>query len=161
MFDIKVLQDQAAAEKIGDFLTGEFAFEQTWAPKEKEMVKKAPIDSLGGNHHRYWYIEDSGQIVAAIGVRENKYGSGGYEMDSDYVAVHRDYRNKGLATRLLTEVEKYVKENGGRFIHVVTCDIESYKAARNFYEKNKYAKVGSIPDYYVPGEGRIDYFKKI
>lgn len=160
MFNIKILKDKQTAIKIGKFLTGPYTFEQTWAPKEKNLVEQAPIDSLKGKNHQYWYIENDGQIIAAIGVRENKYGSGGYEMDSDYIAVHKGYRNKGIATKLLKAVENFVKSKKGRYLHVLTCDIDSYKPARSFYEKSGYKKVAEIPDYYVEGEGRVDYFKK-
>jgi ribosomal protein S18 acetylase RimI-like enzyme len=160
MFDIKVLKDKETAIEIGKFLTGPKAFEQTWAPNEKRIVEQAPIDSLTGKNHRYWYIEDNKKIIGAIGVRENKYGSRGYEMDSDYIAVDKDYRCKGVATKLLKAVEKFVTEKSGRYLHVLTCDIDSYKPARSFYEKNGYKKVAQIPNYYVPNEGRIDYFKE-
>jgi len=161
MFEVKILKDKKTAIKIGQFLTGPNAFEQTWAPNEKAIVEKAPVNSLIGKNHRYWYVEEKGEIVGAIGVRENKYGSGGYEMDSDYVAVHKDYRQKGIATQLLKALEEYVKASDGRYIHVLSCDIDSYKPARLFYEKNGYRKVAEIPDYYVQGEGRIDYLKKV
>ena len=143
---IKRLEDLNTAERIGEFLTGPNAFEQTWAPNEKAFTIQAPLDSLGKINHRYWYIEDQGKIVAAIGVRENKYGSAGYEMDSDYIAVHKNYRNQGLASTLLNEMENFVKEMGGRYIHVLTCDIDSYGPARKFYEKNRYKKVAEIPN---------------
>ncbi len=160
--EIKVLEDIGTAKKIGEFLTGPYAFEQTWAPNEKEFVEQAPIESMGKKNHRYWYVEnDQNEVIGAIGVRENKLGSGGYEMDEDYIAVHKDYRNKGLAYKLLTEMEKFVKENHGRYIHVLTCDIPSYAAARAFYEKHGYTKVGYLPNYFVKGEGRIDYFKEL
>jgi len=159
--NIQVLKDKDTAIKVGEFLTGPNAFEQTWAPQEKSFVMRAPLNSLDNERHRYWYVEDNGEIVGAIGIRENKYGSGGYEMDSDYVAVHKDYRRKGIADMLLQDAEKFVREMGGRYIHVLTCDIESYKPANIFYEKNGYQKVGEIPDYYVEGEGRIDFFKKL
>lgn len=160
MFEIETLQDKETAIKIGQFLTSPNAFEQTWAPNEKRMVERAPIDSLTGKNHKYWYVEKAGEIIGAIGVRENKYGGGGYEMDSDYVAVHKDHRGKGIASQLLTEVEKFVKGNSGRYLHVLTCDIDSYNPARAFYEKNGYKKVAEIPNYYVPGEGRVDYMKE-
>lgn len=160
MFKIKVLQDKDTAIKVGEFLTSPYAFEQTWAPNEKMMVEQAPIDSLTGTNHRYWYVEDDKKIIGALGIRENKYGSGGYEMDSDYVAVHKDYRSRGIASQLLKKAEEFVNENNGRYIHVLTCDIDSYKPARAFYEKNGYRKVAEIPNYYVPSEGRIDYFKE-
>lgn len=161
MFEVKILKDKTTASRIGEFLTGPDAFEQTWAPKEKAMVKQAVI-SLSGQNHRYWYVEreSNGEIIAALGVRENKYGSGGYEMDSDYVAVHKDYRNQGIATKLLNKMEKFVRQKKGRYIHVLTCDIPSYAAARSFYEKHGYKKVAEIPNYYVPSEGRVDYFKE-
>lgn len=155
-----MLNDATTARKIGEFLTGKDAFDQTWAPEEKELVMKAPLDSVGKSNHRYWYIEEHGEIIAAIGVRENKYGSGGYEMDSDYLAVHKNYRKHGLASKLLGEVEKFIQDNRGRYLHVLSCDIDSYAPARAFYEKHGYKKVAQIPDYYVEGEGRIDYFKK-
>lgn len=161
MFDVKILQDKNTAIKVGDFLTSSDAFEQTWAPNEKQMVEQAPVDSLTGTNHRYWYVEINGKIVGALGVRENKYGSGGYEMDSDYMAVHKNYRDRGMASQLLKKAEEFVKENEGRYIHVLTCDIESYKPARFFYEKNGYRKVAEIPNYYISGEGRIDYFKEL
>ena len=156
---IKVLTDEKTATRVGEFLTSKDAFDQTWAPEEKKLVLKAPLDSLHTTNHRYWYVEDEGKIIAAMGVRENKYGSGGYVMDEDYLAVHQDYRKQGVANELLAEVEKFVTESGGRYIHVLTCDIDTYAPARAFYERNNYKKVAQIPDYYVEGEGRIDYFK--
>ena len=160
MFVIKTLQDKETARKVGEFLTGADAFEQTWAPDEKLVVIKAPLDSLCGKNHRFWYVEDKEKIIGAIGVRENKYGSGGFEMNDDYLAVHRNYRRSGIGTKLLSEAEKFVKEKNGRYIHILTCDIDSYKPARLFYERNGYKKVAEIPNYYVKNEGRIDYFKE-
>lgn len=161
MLAIQKLTNTQAAKKVGQFLTGPNAFDQTWAPNEKAIAEKAPLDSLNSNTHQYWYVEDNGEIVAAMGIRENKYGSGGYEMDQDYFAVHKDYRGQGLASRLLQEVEQWVKENNGRYIHALSCDIDSYAPARAFYEKNGYKKVAAIPHYYVEGEGRVDFFKEV
>ena len=157
---IKVLTDSATAKRIGEFLTSEYAFDQTWAPEEKAMARRSPLESVGKENHRYWYIEHDGNIIAAIGVRENKYGSGGYEIDSDYFAVHKNYRKQRLASQLFGEIETFIRDNKGRYLHIVSCDIDSYAPARAFYEKNGYIKVAGIPDYYVQGEGRVDYFKK-
>jgi len=97
-YQIKVLKDKQTAQRVVDFLTGPNAFSQTWAPNEKKIVKQAVEDSLNAKNHRYWYVEVDNMIVAAMGVRENKYGSGGYVMDEDYLAVHKDYRRKGIAS---------------------------------------------------------------
>jgi ribosomal protein S18 acetylase RimI-like enzyme len=160
MYQILVLNDEITARRIGEFLTGPHAFDQEWAPNEKANVQKAPMDSLKNPKHQYWYIEGRGQIIGAIGVRENKYGSGGYEMDADYVAIHQDYRKQGLASQLLQKVEEFVQQNHGRYLHILSCDIPSYAAARGFYQKHGYRKVAEIPNYYVEGEGRVDYLKE-
>lgn len=156
---IQILKDKGTAKRIGDFLTSTDAFTHTWAPDEKALVRQAPFDSLKNEKHCYWYIEENDKIIAAMGVRENCYGSGGYEMNEDYLAVHKDYRKKGIATQMLKEVENFVKNLKGRYIHILSCDTDLYIPARAFYEKSGYRKVAEIPDYYVEGEGRIDYFK--
>lgn len=162
ILEVKILSDAETAKKVGDFLVGPNAFSQTWAPNEKAITQQAPIDSIGKQKHRYWYVENpQGQIIGAMGVRENKYGSDGYEMDADYLATHKDYRNQGIARALLETMEAFVKENGGRYIHVLTCDIDSYAPARVFYAKHGYKKVAEMPNYYVEGEGRIDFYKEL
>ena len=158
---IKIVKNKQTAIKVGKFMTSSNTFDQTWAPNEKTYIEKAPLASLKNPNHQYWYIEEDGEVIGAIGVRENKYGSGGYEMDADYLAVHKKYRRKGLASALLKRMENFVKKNKGRYIHILTCDIDSYKPARCFWVKNDYKKVCKIPDYYVEGEGRIDYLKKL
>jgi len=160
-YQIQEVINTQQAEKVGHFLTSKYAFEQTWAPNEKALVEKAPVDSLNNKNHKYWFVEADGQIVGAAGVRENKYGSGGFEMDSDYIAVHKEYRRKGIAKKLLEKIEDYVKTQGGRYIHVVSCDIDSYKPAGNFYLNAGYKEVSHLPNYYVIGEGRIDFYKEL
>lgn len=123
---IKKLRDDKKAEEIVTFLTGPNTFDQNWTPEEKNIVKKAVLSSLNEDMHQYWYIEDKGKVIAAAGVSRNKYDSGGFEMDSDYIAVHPKYRRLGLATKLLNKIETYVKSNNGRYIHVLSCDINSY-----------------------------------
>ncbi|PIS21980.1 GNAT family N-acetyltransferase, partial [candidate division WWE3 bacterium CG08_land_8_20_14_0_20_41_10] len=68
---------------------------------------------------------------------------------------------QGIAGKLLEVMEDFVKQRGGRYIHVLTCDIPSYEPARAFYQKHGYKKVANMPNYYVVGEGRIDFYKEL
>ncbi|MBU0975740.1 MAG: GNAT family N-acetyltransferase [Patescibacteria group bacterium] len=156
---IEILKNKKKAVAIGKFITSKAAFEQTWTPDEKRRVQEAPLESLTNPLHQYWYIEDKGQIVGAIGINENKYKNLGFEMDNDYVAIHKKYRREGLGSKLLQKAERFVKMKKGRYIHILSCDIKSYKPARIFFVKNGYKQVANIPNYYVTGEGRIDYIK--
>jgi len=161
MHNIKRLISKPEALLIVKFFLSRDAFTHKWAPGEKDIVRKAPFDSLVNFHHAYWYIEEGGKIIGAIGVRENEYKSGGYELADDFFAVHIKFRRKGIGSLLFSEMEKYVKKNNGRYIHILSCDTDLYSPARKFYEKMGYKKVLEIPDYYVIGEGRVDYYKKL
>lgn len=161
MYTIKKLIDQETAKQIGQFVVGSHTFDQTWTPNEKQLVQQSVIASLNNPNHQYWYIQHNGEIIASIGIKENKYGSGGWEMDSDYLAVHQNFRRQGIASKLVQVMEQFVRANKGRYIHILTCDIESYQPALIFWQNQGYQEVARIPDYYVPGEGRIDYFKKL
>ena len=135
MLNIKRLTSVDKARKIVSFLLSDNAFQQTWAPGEAKIVKNSVLNSLKGKNHVYWYIEDKGKIIGVLGIRENTLKSGGYVMIDDYMAVHKDFRRQGLGTKLIDEAEKYVRNKKGRYILVETCDIDSYKPARAFYEK--------------------------
>lgn len=162
MLTVQLLKTEKDALRILDFFFSKNVFQHIWTPGEKEMVKHAVLQSIkDGDSHQYWFVEDQGMIVGALGVNENVYRSGGYEMVEDYIAVHAAYRKKGIGSLLLHAMESFVKGRKGRYIHIETCDIPSYKPARMFYEKNGYKKVGEMPDYFNVGEGRIDYLKKM
>ncbi len=159
MFEVKLLSLQKDAVRLINFFYSKNAFEQTWAPGEKDTLKKSVLQSVSEKNHPYWYVENQKKIIGAIGIRENIYKSGGFEMSEDYFAVHKDYRRSGIGTLLLKKAEGFVKKNHGRYIHILSCDTNYFKPAQLFYKKNGYRKVGEMPDYYVIGEGRIDYYK--
>lgn len=159
MYKVKVLDNKIDAGRIANFLTSDVAFEQEWAPGEKEMVKKQPYESLERDSSRFWFVEKSGDVIAALGVFENEFKSGGY--GAYYFAIHENFRRQGIGSGLLETSEKYIKENNGRYLIIESCDIDSYRPARNFYQKNGYTAISYIPDYYVIGEGRIDYYKRL
>lgn len=116
----KELKDKSIAKKIGDFLTSPNAFTHNWFPGEKDSVKNAVLESLENENHQYWYLEENGDIIGAIGIRENHCQNGGYEMNEDYIAVHKDYRRHGLASKLIKAAENYARTKDGRYIHILT-----------------------------------------
>lgn len=62
MTKINLLIDKQTAIKIGKFLTGPDAFDQTWAPNEKILVENSVVESLNNPNHQYWYVEGEGRI---------------------------------------------------------------------------------------------------
>lgn len=60
----------------------------------------------------------------------------------DTLWVDEKYRDKGLGSKLLAEVEKSAKEKGCYLIHLDTFDFQ----AKEFYEKQGYSLFGTLED---------------
>ena len=89
------------------------------------------------NNHKIFVIEDNNKIIGNITViLEQKFIRGCKKVGHiEDVVVHKDYRGKGLARKLLIFAENYCKKNNCYKI-ILDCS-EEYK---NFYEKNGFAK---------------------
>ena len=72
-------------------------------------------------------------------------------IEIDYLYVQEEYRNKGIATKMLDELVKFSVENKGLNI---TLEVrESNIAAINFYKKNLFKEVSSRENYYKDENG--------
>lgn len=78
-----------------------------------------------------------------------------------WMAVHNDYRSKGIGKILLYKFEDYVREHGGKKICGETSGRDLYKPTRDFYVRNGYKLAAEIPDYYSKGDSRVTIVKDI
>lgn len=107
----------------------------------------------------YFMAEDNGKLVGFICF--------GFDTCTTYtyllywMAVHNDYRGKGIGKVLLQKFEGYVKEHGGKKICGETSGRELYKPTRDFYVKNGYRLAAEIPDYYSKGDSRVTIVKDL
>ena len=70
-------------------------------------------------------------------------------LEIDYIIVDSDYRNIGIATKLLKELEKTYKN-----IDNITLEVrESNSSAINFYLKNGFKEVAKRKNYYRDEDG--------
>jgi ribosomal protein S18 acetylase RimI-like enzyme len=81
--------------------------------------------------------------------------------DLYWVATHAAARGKGIATSLVREMEAELRERGARTVRIETSELESYGAARSFYERMGYAEVGRIADFYKIGDALVTFAKRI
>lgn len=89
------------------------------------------------NNHKIFVIEDNNKIIGNITViLEQKFIRGCKKVGHiEDVVVHKDYRGKGLARKLLYFAENYCKKNNCYKI-ILDCS-EEYK---KFYEKNGFSE---------------------
>jgi len=81
--------------------------------------------------------------------------------DLYWIVTHNDYRGLGIGKKLLDETHRVVKNRGGRYIIAETSSLEKYTPTRHFYEKNEYDKEAIIKDFYMPGDGKVIYVKRL
>jgi ribosomal protein S18 acetylase RimI-like enzyme len=159
MFSITRLTNPEKIPAIVTFLQSAEAFDLEMNDYRKRAREKAVKNSLILPKHAYWYVEHEGNIIGAVGVAENDRESDGYYLD--YFAVHKEFRRHGIGRQLIQTAEDYLASVKARYLLIDTGDNDDTKAARHFYEAMGYKPVSHIPDYYYPGEGRIDYWKKL
>ena len=116
----------AALEKI--------CFSDPWSEKS--------VASELENKLAYWLVAMEGETVAGyIGSQTVM-----EETDMMNVAVHPDYRRKGVAEALVTALVEALKERGS---HCLTLEVRaSNEPAKALYEKLVFSQIGKRPNYY-------------
>lgn len=72
------------------------------------------------------------------------------------IATRKEYRNKGIASYLLNEMEKTFIKEGDDKVEFVTLEVrKSNLAAQNLYKKNGYEEITIKKNYYTNGEDAI------
>jgi ribosomal protein S18 acetylase RimI-like enzyme len=158
----------------------QFVFRETVKPEDVENVRK--IASSTGFFYdfeipvavelvedRLAEGEDSGYFFIFVEVEGKTvsyscYGpiagtDAGYDLY--WIVTHNDYRGLGIGKKLLDETHKVVKNRGGRYIIAETSSLEKYTPTRLFYEKNEYGKDAIIKDFYMPGDDKVIYVKRL
>ena len=78
------------------------------------------------------------------------------------VAVTNEYRGKGIATHLMSEMENSFPKNIDDLVETITLEVrESNVAAKNLYLKNGYEIVVIKKNYYKDGENAIYMLKRL
>lgn len=95
--------------------------------------------------------------VAAVGDRVIGYICSNYVADEGHIlnlAVHPDFRGRGIAKRLVKEILAELKENACRFLYLEVR--ASNNIAREFYEGLGFEVIGRRNGYYTePNEDAV------
>lgn len=99
------------------------------------LAPATAIDEAGG---RWWVLEDAGQVVGSIAAGPRA-GDGSMELKRLYVAD--THRRRGLAARLVAEVERHAREVDAR--SVVLWTDSRFLPAHRFYASLGYVATGA------------------
>lgn len=100
------------------------------------------IASELGNRLSVWLVAlDEEKVVGYVGSQTVI-----DETDMMNIAVHPDYRNRGVATELIMELTQQLKKRGSRGLMLEVR--ESNSAAISLYKKHGFVQVGCRRNYY-------------
>ena len=116
----------AALEKI--------CFSDPWSERS--------VASELNNQLAYWLVAVDGDVVAGYIGSQTVMD----ETDMMNVAIHPDYRRKGIAEMLVNALVEALKERGSRCL---TLEVRaSNEPAQMLYEKLGFSQIGRRPNYY-------------
>jgi ribosomal protein S18 acetylase RimI-like enzyme len=78
-----------------------------------------------------------------------------------WIAVDPGTQGRGLGRQLMAETEKLIRKAGGCRVYAETATRREYLPTRRFYLGVGYRRLGSLPDYYRKGDGKVTYVKEL
>ena len=143
-------------EKLASLIAGTPEFSPDDADVALELVDAA-LGHPDSDEYRFILFEEADRVLgfACFGSASMAEGS----FDLYWMVVAEEARRRGIGRELLAAVEQELRAEGARLIRLETAGIDSYRAARAFYERTGYAEAGRIRDFHWPGNDLYIYVK--
>ncbi|MBL7821753.1 MAG: GNAT family N-acetyltransferase [Saprospiraceae bacterium] len=77
------------------------------------------------------------------------------------IAESQDSQRSGVATEMMSYIERHLKQKNGRILIVETSNDDAQIGARKFYNKIGYTQMAVIKDFWNDGEDKIIFWKKL
>ena len=81
--------------------------------------------------------------------------------DIYWIAVAAKEQGQGVGQTLVASVEKKISETQGRLVFIETSSKPEYEKTRRFYHLQGYELICQIADFYVPGDDKIIFQKRL
>lgn len=142
---------------VVDILSSDDTFRPEEIDVALELVDGA-CDAPDGDY-RALVCEDAGQLLGYVCYGRTPMTDATWDLY--WIAVHRDARGKGVASKLARAMEADARALGGAVVRIETSQLESYGSARSLYDRLAYVEVGRIGDFYRAGDDLVILAKRI
>jgi GNAT superfamily N-acetyltransferase len=123
-----------------------------------ELVEERLAKGLRSGYH-FILAESGGRTVGYTSYGPIACTKESYDLY--WIVVSRDFRGRGLGTRLLTMAEEAIGRLGGSRIYVETSSRPLYDPTRGFYLARGYVKAAELEDFYGPGDAKVEFLKVV
>ena len=109
--------------------------------------------------YKFVFAESEGLTVgyAAYGFIDGTDGS----YDLYWIAVDDKLRGKGIGKSILEQVMAVVKLEKGRQLIAETSSLSKYQPTREFYLRQGFTMVATVPDFYRVGDDKVFFVRKV
>jgi GNAT superfamily N-acetyltransferase len=121
-----------------------------------ELVDCALADPLADDY-RFIVAEEGDDLLGYACFGATPMTEGCYDLY--WLVVGRGARRAGIGRELMAAVEDLLRGLGARLVRVETAGLESYAAARAFYQRVGYAEAARLRDFYWRGNDLYIYTK--
>ena len=126
----------------------------------------APLEA--GEAERYWQgvatdlasggrslliVRESGRIAGAVQISYCPKKNGSHRAEVEKLMVHTDFRQRGIAKRLMDEVERQAQANRRTLL---VLDTRTGDTASILYRKSGYQEAGHIPQFARSSTGTLE-----
>ena len=103
--------------------------------------------------------EENSQVAGYICYGDTPLTEGTW--DIYWIAVSHKLQGRGIGRTLMSAAEEAIKRAHGRFILIETSSTTEYEKTRRFYHGIGCSVICRIPDFYVPGDDKIVFEKRL
>lgn len=108
------------------------------------------------NENDFFVAKRSNKIVGCAGFSKQTDTYGVYCLN--WLAVHPEFKRRGIATELCLLIEKRIKELAGR---IIVLEAGSGEVNRHFYGKMGFVECGRVPKYHSEEKDMVIYYKPL
>jgi ribosomal protein S18 acetylase RimI-like enzyme len=129
-------------------------------PAEVEVAVELVADRLSrgeSSGYHFLFAESDGRVIgyACFGPIACTLAS----YDLYWIAVHSEFRGRGLGRELLLAAEERIAALGGQRVYIETSSRSQYHPTRAFYQRCDYRQEAILADFYAPGDDKVIYLK--
>jgi ribosomal protein S18 acetylase RimI-like enzyme len=136
----------------------------TGAFTEEELLAAAELIAIGHDEatrsgYRFAVAEEDGVVVGYTCYGRASFSDATWDLY--WIAVAPGSQRRGVGSVLLAGAESAAAGEQGWMMLAETGSKSSYEPARRFYERNGYAEIARIPDFYGVGDDKVVYAKRL
>ena len=158
----------AASDQFADLLVdvvdggASLGFLAPLAPADAAAWWESVAPAVDDGQLRVWAANEGGRVVGTISLKPELKANGRHRAEVTKLMVHRDVRGRGVARRLLAEVESAAADAG---LSLLVLDTQTGSPAEHLYRAAGWTRAGIVPDYASDPAGVLHpttiYFKAL